>query len=253
VGTEHTGGGDPDRTLQLLWRHQVGLPRRRGPRPSRSVDDVIAAAIELGDAEGLDAVSVRAVAARLGIAPMSVYTHVPGKAELLDLMLDTVYLQMPRPPWRSRSWRRRLTTVAEGNRELLRRHPWVTRLASLNRPPLGPGVFAKYEHELAAFDGTGLDDVTVDAALTFLLGFVHQQVRAEQDVRRVTAASGQTDAEWWAANAPLLQQLDYSPYPRATRVGEAAGTAQGTAYDPDRAWDFGLARVLDGLAALIER
>lgn len=248
---DHTGGGDPDRTLRLLWREQLGEVQRRGPRPSRSVDDVVAAATTLADEKGLAAVTVRAVAHELGIAPMSVYTHVPGKAELLDLVLDDLYLRMPRPAWRSRSWRRRLTAVAEANRALLRAHPWVTELASLSRPPLGPGVFAKYEHELAAFDGTGLDDVEVDAALTFLLGFVHQQARAEYDARRTTAATGASDQQWWEANAPLLARIDYSSYPRATRVGEAAGASQGSAYEPERAWRFGLGRVLDGLAGVI--
>lgn len=253
VPPETTGSGDPDQTLRLLWRDQVPPPRRRGPRPSHSVDDVVAAAIELADAEGMEAVTIRAVATRLGISPMSVYTHVPGKAELLDLMLDGLYLAMPRPPWRSRRWRTRLTAVVVANRDLFRAHPWLTELASLSRPPLGPGQLAKYEHELAAFDGTGLDDVQIDATLTLLLGFAQQQTRAEYAAARQSAVSGTSDEQWWETNGPLLAQvIDASTYPRATRIGEAAGAAQGSAYSPDRAWAFGLARLLDGIGALID-
>ena len=85
---------DLARTLSLLWRETE--PPRRGPRPRHSVDDVVEAAIAIADADGLDAVTMRAVAERLGISPMSLYTYVPGKAELLDLMLDAIYLAMPR-------------------------------------------------------------------------------------------------------------------------------------------------------------
>jgi len=252
VTVDYTGGGDPDRTLELLWRSQLEAGPRRGPRPSHTVDDVVAVAVALADADGLAAVSMRAVAARLGIAPMSVYTHVPGKAELLDLMLDALYAAMPRPRWRTPSWRRRVARVAEVNRDLLRQHPWVTELAALSRPPLGPGQTAKYEHELAAFDGTGLADVDVDAALTLVLGFAHQQARAEHDARRASAVSGTTDLQWWEANAPLLERvLDPAEYPRAARIGEAAGAAQGAAYDPGRSWTFGLERILAGLEVLV--
>ena len=63
-----------------------------------------------------------------------------------------------------------------------------------------------------------------------------------------------SDEQWWSANAPLLARaLDPEAYPTAARVGTAAGAAQGGAYSPDRAWEFGLERVLDGLGALIER
>jgi hypothetical protein len=72
-------------------------------------------------------------------------------------------------------------------------------------------------------------------------------------MQRVVATSGMTDEQWWQTNGPLLARLlDPAAYPRAVRVGAAAGEAQGAAYDPDRAWGFGLARILDGLAVLIE-
>src|SRR5687767_2606640 len=91
-----TGEGDPARTLGLLWRRSQ--PSRRGPRPRLSVDDVVDAAIALADEAGLEAVSIRALAERLGVSAMTLYTYVPGKTELLDLMLDALWLAMPREP-----------------------------------------------------------------------------------------------------------------------------------------------------------
>ncbi len=237
---------DVARTLTLLWREAE--PPRRGPRPRHSVDDVVDAAIAIADADGLDAVTMRAVAERLGTSPMSLYTYVPGKAELLDLMLDALYLAMGRKPFRLR-WRARLRAVAEANRELYARHPWAARVSTA-RPPLGPGLMAKYEYELAAFDGLGLSDVEMDAALTFLLAFVQGNAVAAQE----HADAPGTDADWWATAGPLLARVvDPERYPLASRVGSAAGAAQGGAYDAEHAYAFGLERVLDGIAALIDR
>lgn len=257
MAVDRTGAGDPDRTLALLWRHAADEERaapRRGPQPSRSVDDVVQAAMALADESGLEALTMRAVAGRVGVAPMTLYTYVPGRAELLDLVVDAAYLAMDRPRWRSRSWRRRVAAVADSNRALFEQHPWVAEVASSSRPPLGPGVMAKYEHELAAFDGTGLGDVETDAALAFVLGFVQNHARTAEAARRARAESAMDDAAWWEANAPLLARvLDPATYPRAARVGSAAGAAQGSAHDPEHAWTFGLARVIDGLAALVDR
>jgi AcrR family transcriptional regulator len=245
---------DPGRTLELLWRHHRPRPARRGPRQRLSVDEVVATAIGLADADGLGAVTIRRVAELAGVTTMSIYTYVPGKRVLLDLMLDALYADMPRRPWRTRSWRRRLTVVAQDNRDLLTAHPWVAAAMSLSRPPLGPGLMAKYEHELSAFDGAGLDEVEIDAALTFLLGFVRSSAQAAAESHAAERESRMNDADWWDANAPLLAQIfDESAYPRAVRVGAAAGAAHGSAYHPDHAYTFGLTRVLDGLSALIDR
>ncbi|MFC8526604.1 TetR/AcrR family transcriptional regulator [Nocardia sp. NPDC057227] len=243
---------DPARTLELLWREPGARPRGRGPRQRRSVDEVVAAAVALADADGLGALTMRAVADRLGLTPMATYTYVPGKAELLDLMLDSVYAAMDRTDPAGLPWRARVRAVAAGNRALLARHPWVADLPA-TRPPLGPGQLAKYEHELAAFDGLGLDDVTMDAALTHLLGFVTAAARIGIDLARNAAATGMDDARWWARVGPVLERvIDPARYPLATRVGAAAGQAHDAAYSAEHAYEFGLNRVLAGFADLIE-
>ncbi|GAA4964832.1 TetR/AcrR family transcriptional regulator [Pseudonocardia tropica] len=245
-----TNAGDPDRTLALLWRDPEAVPRR-GPRQSLSLDRVVEAAVVLADREGLSALSMRKVADALGVSTMTTYTYVPGKAELLDLMLDAAYRGMPMPALAGLPWRGRLTSVADGNRAFHRAHPWAAAV-STHRPSLGPGQMAKYEYELHAFDGLGLSDLDRDSALSHLLAFVRQHALAEQEAGEATLSSSQTDEQWWAVNAPLLGRvLDPDVFPLAVRVGAAVGAAHGSAWDADRAWEFGLARTLDGFAGLV--
>ena len=123
--TERSSAGDPARTLQLLWRQPGPADSRRGPRQGLSVERVAAAAIALADTDGLGSVTMRAVAHALGVVPMSLYTYVPGKAELLDLMLDTAYREMPRGDLSGLPWRERLAAVAQENRDLFTLHPWI--------------------------------------------------------------------------------------------------------------------------------
>ncbi|MCV2489789.1 TetR/AcrR family transcriptional regulator [Geodermatophilus sp. YIM 151500] len=246
-----TSGGDPARTLALLWRTPAATPRR-GPERRLDLDAVVTAATALADARGLEAVTMRAVAQAAGTAPMTLYTYVPGKAELLDLMLDAAYATMPRTDTSSRPWRERAAAIAEENFALHRAHPWTVDVSTL-RPPLGPGAIGKYEHELIAFDGLGLTDVQMDDCLTYLLDFVHAAARATMDAAAARQESATDDAAWWATAGPLLARvLDPDTYPLAVRVGAAAGAAHGSAQDPTHAYEFGLARTLDGLAALID-
>ena len=89
---------------------------------------------------------------------------------------------MSRTDTTGRSWRERLLAVAEENRALYEAHPWLASVSTV-RPPLGPGVMAKYEHELRALEGLGLGDVQMDASLTFLLSFVQACARGALDTR----------------------------------------------------------------------
>lgn len=253
MAKEHEGTSDPARVLELLWREPGHGDSRRGPKQGLTVDTVVRVAVELADSDGLEALTMRGIARQLGVTPMTLYTYVPGKAELLDLMLDAAYLEMPRGDLSKAPWRRRVEAVANENRDLYDRHPWVATMPTA-RPPLGPGLMTKYEHELAAFDGMGLDDVERDAALTFLLDFVHSVARATLDIRAAARDSAMSDQQWWAVNAPLLAKVfDPDRFPLATRVGSAAGAAHQGMYNPDHAFSFGLRRILDGLAHLMSQ
>jgi AcrR family transcriptional regulator len=245
-----TSAGDPARTLALLWR--LDQPPRRGPERGLDLDTIVGTATALADRAGLEAVTMRRLARELGVATMSLYTYIPGKDELIDLMVDAAYQRMPRADTTGQPWRQRLVTIADNNRALYLAHPWAATVSTL-RPALGPGLMAKYEHELAALEGLGLTDLEMDDALTYLLSFVQANARAANDARAAQLASAMDDRQWWAANAPLLARIvDERAHPLAARVGNAAGAAHGSAYDPDHAYRFGLDRVLDGLAAIID-
>ena len=163
---EFTGGGDPARSMALLWRRRDG--GAPAGRSGISVDRIVGAAIEVADREGLAALSMRRVAEQLGVGTMSLYTYVPGKAELIDVMLDTVMDETARPDSVEGGWRPWLELVARENRNLTLRHPWLAQVSS-SRPPLGPGMIAKYDYELRAVDGVGLTEAVMDAVLTLVL------------------------------------------------------------------------------------
>ncbi|HWS52078.1 MAG TPA: TetR/AcrR family transcriptional regulator C-terminal domain-containing protein [Microbacterium sp.] len=250
--TDATSSGDLAATLRLLWRRHLPTDAspRRGPRRGLSVDTIVDEAVSLADSDGLSALTMRRLAERLDVRPMSLYTYVPGRAELLDLMLDDAYAAMPRPPFADAPWQQRVRSVAAGNLDLYERHPWAAEL-STQRPPLGPGQMAKYEYELSAFTDSGLDDVAIDDALTFLLGFVRSASRDMHSARMNERASGGDDQQWWDAVGPLFSQLiDTRAYPLAERIGAAAGAAHASAHDAHHAYRFGLERTMDALERL---
>ena len=237
--------------LSLLWRENTSGPRR-GPARRLDVDALLGSAISLADAEGLDAVTMRAVARLAATAPMTLYTYVPGKDELLDLMFDQVRLEMSRADTDGRPWSERATSVAQENLALHQAHPWTLDIQD-SRPILGPGSIGRYDHELAAFDGLGLTDVQMDDCLTYLLNFVRSAARLRRQSLRDRQASEMDDAQWWARHGPQLARVfDPRRYPLAGRVGATAGAAHQSALDSDHAYRFGLQRTLDGLAALID-
>jgi AcrR family transcriptional regulator len=251
VTIEYSGKGDPARSLALLWRTSERASRKG--KPDLSVDRIVRAAIEVADAEGLQALSMRRVAERLGVGTMSLYTYVPGKPELLDVMLDTVYGETARPEDVPGGWRERLGLIARENWALYRRHPWLLQVAT-SRPVLGPNVTAKYDYELRAVDGIGLTDVEMDSVITLITGFVHGTARGAVDASQAESRTGMSDEQWWAAHAPFLSRIaDVARYPTAARVGQAAGEAMGAAYSAEHAFEFGLERLLDGIEALVGR
>ncbi|MFF0519854.1 TetR/AcrR family transcriptional regulator [Actinomadura nitritigenes] len=248
--TEYSGGGDPRRSLELLW----GVPDRpkRGPKPKLSAERIVRTAIALADAEGLDALSMRRIADELGVAPMSIYTYVPGKAELIDVMLDRAMAELTPADGVPGGWRARLEHIARDNWDLYHRHPWLLHVAAV-RPPMGPAVFAKYEAELRAVDGIGLTDLEMDSVVALVTGFAESSARVSVNAAEAERRSGMTDAQWWEALAPLLEEIDTGgqDHPLSSRVGTAAGMEHNAAVAPAHAFEFGLARILDGIEVLV--
>ncbi|NUT33927.1 MAG: TetR family transcriptional regulator [Hamadaea sp.] len=239
---------DAARSLALLW----GAQTKTG-RSGLSLRGIVAAALAIADAHGLDAVSMRRLAEDLGVGTMSLYTHVPGKTELTDLMIDSAYGELyedaDEPRRQPGGWRGGLEFVARRNFELHRRHPWLLAAASV-RPAFGPHAFVKYEAELRPLDGIGLTDVEMDAALSVILSHVNGQAQLAASLD--AARRDMSDGEWWQTQAPLLESFSRGlDLPVAARVGEASSVFYDGVADPQHALTFGLGLILDGVEKLI--
>jgi AcrR family transcriptional regulator len=239
------------RRLALLWGLQPWSGRKS--RADLSIEKIVSGAVDTADEAGLDALSMRRVAERLGVGTMTLYTYIPGKEELIDLMLDSVYGEMTRPANLPEGWRARLEQVARENWLLARRHPWILQVSTI-RPPLGPNSIAKYDFELTAVAGIGLSEIEMDSIVDLVNGHVDHVARRWLDATQAERESGMTDEEWWELNGPLIRNIvDDAKFPTAARVGVATGEAYGAAYAPEHAFEFGLQRVLDGIEAFVER
>ncbi|NUR84168.1 MAG: GntR family transcriptional regulator, partial [Nonomuraea sp.] len=128
--------------------------RRAGLDPDR--ERVVRAAIEIADAEGLEALGMRGLAAKLGVATMTLYRHVAGKDELVLLMVDAVVADFPLPAVPPQGWRARLEVTARTQWAGYRAHPWMAGVTSLTRPLPSPALLKHTEWALAAVDGHGL-------------------------------------------------------------------------------------------------
>ncbi len=126
----------------------------KGPAPSHSRAEITAAAIALADSEGIDAVSMRRVAAKLGAGTGTLYRYLAGKDDLIDLMIDAVEGEDGGPAPLSGDWRQDLRAFARRARSIIHRHPWVAVLAA-GRPTLGPNGLRLAEHTLDSDRGTG--------------------------------------------------------------------------------------------------
>jgi AcrR family transcriptional regulator len=249
MSTQHTTSGDPARSLALLWRTQEPTSRRN--KPDLSVDRIVSVASGLADADGLAALSMRKVAERLGVGTMSLYTYVPGRGELIDLMLDAAYAGLHADGGRPDGWRDRLGAIAHANWRLFLRHPWMLQ-ASRGRL-LGPNLVAKYEYELSAVDGLGLTDGEMDSTVSLVNSYAEGAAGQAVAVGETERASGMTDGQWWRAHGPVLASLIRdSDYPTASRVGSSVGREHRTVYPAEHDFAFGLERVLDGIQVLVD-
>lgn len=249
---EFSGRGDPARSMALLWGT---APRpTRGPKQQLEAQRIAAVAISVADAEGLAAVSMRRVADELGVGTMSLYTYVPGKPELLDLMLDTIYAELVVPEV-SGDWRARVEARARADWALYLRHPWVLAVAR-GRGVCGPNELAAYEISLAGVAALGLSARELDSAVALVGAYVRGAATTATEAADAERATGQTDEAWWAAREPLVREMyDAAKYPTLTAIS-AQGAFDDRPGDGGYHWkralddfEFGLAAVLDGLAA----
>lgn len=219
----------------------------KGPRPALSMARIVAAGVQVVESEGLAAVSMSRVAARLGTAPASLYRHVATKDELLALMADEM---LGRPPTLEQGWRQGLGRWAWARHAVFRAHPWILRLPAAG-PPATPNQIAWVEAGLTALAGTGLAEAEKLSAILMLDGFTRSEAMLATDVNAAFRAAGATPAQALERYGRLLAQLTApEQFPALHAVINAGAFQQG---NPDSEFIFGLDRILDGIGHLIAR
>lgn len=203
---------------------------------------IVAAAVALADEGGLEAVSLRKVAARLNAGPMRLYGYIATKEELFDLMLDAVYAEiLPAGP--AADWREALDGHAHRTRHAALRHEWLADLLG-GRPALGPHSLAAGEAALAALVGRTDVDTALRAVET-VSAYTTGAIRREVANLRAERATGLTTREWQRTAGPHLSRtLATGRFPALSMA-----VHDGTHVDPATAFAAGLDWVLDAVAA----
>ena len=242
----YSGRSDPKRSLELLWRLEI--KPSRGPKPGLSLDQIVAAAIEVADTESLKALSMRRVAEHLGVGTMSLYRYVPAKAELLDLMLDAVDAGLERPDASVEGWRAKLEFFARESLAGYHRHPWVLHIVAMDaRPPLGPNILASFEAMLEAVAGIGLKGSEMVAVIKLVQGYVQGVARSSIEAIQVVEDTGVSEGQWWSERTEFWDDIfDVERFPTMTAIWESGGFEE-----PEDDFEFGLTRVLDGIEVLV--
>ncbi len=207
---------------------------------------IVTAAIALADEGGLEAVSMRKVAARLDVGPMRLYRYISTKEELFDLMVDEVHAEI-RPEEQPGDWREALRALARRTRQAALRHEWLADLLG-GRPALGPNGLVVTETTLAAFDGLADVDTVMRAVETVSAYFIGA-IRREITNLRAERATGLSKHDWQRASGPhVTRMLATGRFPALARV-----VHDGTDVDAEASFATGLDWVLDAVAAKLTR
>ncbi len=237
---------DLRRSFDLLWGDHA--PASRGPKPALTLEQIARVGMVIGDEQGLAAISMRAVAERLGFTTMSLYRYVPGKTDLLAVILETAIGDaLPRVSDIEGSWRDRLATWARESRSLFRRHPWLQQIA-LPSALLGPMRIAWIEAGLDTVAELDLPPPDMLEAVLAVYAYVYGVARLSQEWR-------DDPDQGWSSESMLMQRIsqdDRFPHMRAlVRSGYMDDPGDYDAADPyaEADFEFGLKCLLDGIAA----
>ncbi|MGH3150770.1 MAG: TetR/AcrR family transcriptional regulator [Streptosporangiaceae bacterium] len=219
-----------------VWFRPAAAARQ--PAPAFSRDEIARAAIDLADQGGLEAVSMRRIAARIGSAPTSLYWYVSNKDELYELMIDAVLGLIPVPDQPSGDWRGDLTAIARAARATLSAHPWFAQLGI--HPVAGPQTLRFSALSLRSFEGLGLDPDTetniLGAVNNYVYGFVQREAAWQRLAARPEPAAAPRDAQ-------PAETGGAGPY-----TISAEHLAVRTKLHGDASFEFGLDCLLDGIA-----
>ncbi|MEV5709741.1 TetR/AcrR family transcriptional regulator [Actinoallomurus sp. NPDC052274] len=235
----------PDAEYVSIWMR----PERpaRGPKPAYSRAQITEAAVRIADAEGLEAATMRRIAAEIGAGAMSLYRYVPSRDDLIVLVADRLMGEIDVEGMPSGDWRADLTRYAQELRAMWLRHPWI---ATVNRslPGFGPNQLLLIERVMGVLDAY----VSIDenfGLMAILNGYVESTVRGEISGAEEVRRSGLSESEWMERSSPHVQQLvESGEYPIFTKiVMEARQPHLGR----DEQFRYGLERVLDCIAVAL--
>ncbi|GAA2677907.1 MULTISPECIES: TetR/AcrR family transcriptional regulator C-terminal domain-containing protein [Nonomuraea] len=213
---------------------------RQGKAQGLTRDQIVRAAIEILDAEGLDALSMRKLGARLGAGATSLYWHVANKDELFELVYDEVWGEMSVPDPDSAGWRDTGWAFAHGMRKVILRHPWLAGLLG-KLPAIGPNALRAAELLRKGLHQAGFRGLEEDYAGAAITAFVFGSAIPEV-VWTNAAAEKNYDAESMR-EAVKTVAADYPDL--IARAEEYAAHEPAAVREMNFA--FGLACVLDGL------
>lgn len=247
---EFSGRATPERILPLLWRRHRPAGRAKGRPPRLTVDAVVNAAIDRADADGLAAASIGRLAKDLGAGTMTIYTYVPSRDELVDLMVDEVLTRRALPgPGEPRpaGWRDQVRLYAERTHAMYAAHPWLAQVSQV-RPPIGPGMLAEREYVLSVVAGLGLPTDRINTAAVTISAFVTTAARSAAEIELVRRATGETNDAWWLRRADLWETwFDVERHPAMTALWNAGGFDRGADEQVLDAYAYGLGLILDGI------
>ncbi|UUV29684.1 TetR/AcrR family transcriptional regulator [Amycolatopsis roodepoortensis] len=246
--------GDPRRSMALLWRTESPDAERPGPKPGLSVELIVETAIAIADAEGMTGLSMRAVGDRLGRTAMALYTYVPSKSELVDLMYDTALAELS-ATYDDDGWRADAARWAEDLWDFYLRHPWVLQVSQA-RPVLGPNEYVVLEALVKILRRTGLRPTALRRLVSALYSCVREPARTASEARLAEKATGQSDEEWWYARSAHLKEVspDFAErFPTLTWMESEHAfrmedeTVSYLEQEAREAFEFSLRVILDGI------
>ncbi|GAA5001226.1 GntR family transcriptional regulator [Actinopolymorpha pittospori] len=227
---------------------RVGTRTVRSPavvQPPLGREQVLSAAIAIADAEGLDAVSMRRLAAELGAGSMTLYRYVDGKDDLVRQMADEVFGQGALPEPGPDGWRAKLELVSRVQWQLCKRHLWLPRAISFTRPLMMPNAVAHTGWTLRALEGLGLPPETMLQEAITLAAFVTTVAMTNAAEVEAGAESGLSFEHWWLSQEHTSAEL----VGRFPVLGQLSAEV---AIDLDGLFEYGLQRHLDGFALLVK-
>ncbi|KAA0921388.1 TetR/AcrR family transcriptional regulator C-terminal domain-containing protein [Streptomyces apricus] len=249
IGTVVATPGRPVRSARpAAPARPGGPPDAPSGQATLTLGRIVSAAVAVADTEGLAAVSMRRVAAELGMATMSLYRHVADKDDLMTRMMDTAIAEFPLPTDPPDAWREAIELAARQLWDLFRRHPWFAPALSVTRPQMITSALPYSEWVLATLHAHGLDLQSAFTAHLMLLNYARGVAVSLESEREAEAHSGLDSEEWMDTQEPtLLAILATGRFPALSLL-----TTQGYDLDLDALFEFGLQRLLDGLASLLD-